>query len=294
MTAGILNLDKPKGWTSHDVVARVRRLTGEKKVGHAGTLDPFATGVLLVCLGMAVRLVEYLQGHDKRYRATVRLGISTDSYDAEGKPLQTRPVPELTVAAIEAALAQFRGTIQQRPPIYSAIKQRGVPLHRRVRRGESVLVQPREVQIHHLSMIRWQPPDLTLEVHCSAGTYIRSLAHDLGELLGCGGHLAGLIRLASGPFSLESSHSLAAFKEAVQRETWQDWLIPPAQALTDFLAVPISEEARQHLKHGRSIAGPEAADGQLGYALAVDGRMVALLRYQAERSCWHPYKVFPS
>lgn len=294
MTSGIINLDKPRGWTSHDVVARVRRLTGERKVGHAGTLDPFATGVLLVCLGTAVRLAEYLQRHDKRYKATMRLGITTDSYDTDGQPLQTRPVPDLTVPAIEAALEQFRGTIQQRPPIYSAIKQGGVPLHRRVRRGETVQVQPREVQIHHLTLVCWQSPILTLEVHCSAGTYIRSLGHDLGEALGCGGHLVDLVRLASGPFDLVSAHSLSAIEEAIQQEDWQGLLLSPMQALTDFLAVPISEEAQEHILHGRSIAGPEVADGQLGYALAGDGTLAALMRYQADQGCWHPFKVFPS
>lgn len=292
MTAGILNVDKPRGWTSHDVVARVRRLTGVQKVGHAGTLDPIATGVLLVCLGTAVRLVEYLQGHDKRYRAKVRLGVTTDTYDAEGSPLQTRPVGDLTATAIDTALQRFRGAIQQRPPIYSAIKQGGVPLHRRARRGEAVLTGPRPVQIDRLTLLLWQPPMLSLEVHCSAGTYIRSLAHDLGEALGCGGHLVELVRLASGPFDLASAHTLAAIEEGVQQGDWQKWLLPPAQGLVDFLAVPISEEERQQLQHGRSISGPDAADGQLGYALAGDGTMVALLRYRVERSCWHPFKVF--
>jgi tRNA pseudouridine55 synthase len=209
MITGILNLDKPPGWTSHDVVTRVRELTGERRVGHAGTLDPLATGVLVICVGAAVRLTEYLQGHDKRYRARIRLGISTDTYDRQGEVMQVRPVPDLTEATIMAELRRFEGEILQRPPVYSALKQKGIPLYRRARRGEPIQPAPRRVHIHRIELIAWQPPELTLEVDCSAGTYIRSLAHDLGEALGCGGHLMALVRLASGPFNLESAHSIA-------------------------------------------------------------------------------------
>ncbi len=292
MTSGILNLDKPQGWTSHDVVARVRRLTGERRVGHAGTLDPLATGVLLVCLGAATRLTEYLQAAPKTYRATVRLGLATDTGDAEGAVVATRPVPPLSSEDLEEALAAFRGTIVQRPPIYSAIKQGGVPLYRRARRGEEVTPPPRQVTIYALDLIAWAPPDLTLLIVCSAGTYIRSLAHDLGERLGCGGHLISLCRTASGRFRLEEAISLEDLAAAVARGDWARFVLPPHWALDGFLPVAVGAEEEARLRHGQELPCPTPPRTEQGYALSAQGDVVALLRYEADRRSWRPYKVF--
>ncbi|MBA3530322.1 MAG: tRNA pseudouridine(55) synthase TruB, partial [Ardenticatenales bacterium] len=193
---GLLIVDKPQGMTSHDVVARLRRVTRMKKIGHAGTLDPLATGVLVLALGKGTRTLEYLTGQDKVYEATVYLGQSTDSYDAEGEVLTRHEGALPEQSEVEAALDAFRGDIWQKPPIFSALKQGGEPLYKKARRGESVEIEARPVTIYNLVLTFWNPPEVGLYVHCSKGTYIRSLAHDLGVALGVGGHLKALRRTA--------------------------------------------------------------------------------------------------
>ncbi|MCC7355269.1 MAG: tRNA pseudouridine(55) synthase TruB [Anaerolineae bacterium] len=291
MTAGILNLDKPKGWTSHDVVAQVRRLTGERRAGHAGTLDPLATGVLLVCLGAATRLAEYLQATQKTYRATVRLGQTTTTGDAEGEITAARPVPPLTVADLEEVLAAFRGPIVQRPPAHSAIKQDGVPLYRRARRGEVVEAPPRTITIYELNVVAWMPPHLMLDVVCSSGTYIRSLARDLGERVGCGGHLADLCRTASGRFRLEDAVSWERLASAVAVGEWKGLVQPPHLALDGFTCVTVDAGNEGRLRHGMDISCLVPPPAERGYALSASGDIVALLRYDVERRSWRPYKV---
>ncbi len=205
---GILNIDKPQWLSSHDVVARVRRICGTRRVGHAGTLDPLATGVLLVCVGRATRLSEYLMGQQKVYTATVRLGQTTNTYDAEGEVMAERPFSHITPAAIEQALGLYRGSIEQVPPIYSALKVNGQPMYKLARAGKDVERKPRPVTIYELDLIDWTPPNLELRVVCSTGTYIRSLAYDMGETLGCGGHITVLRRTAVGEFKIADAISL--------------------------------------------------------------------------------------
>ncbi|MBS1245788.1 MAG: tRNA pseudouridine 55 synthase, partial [Chloroflexi bacterium] len=176
---GILVVNKPQWWTSHDVVGYIRRLTHQKRVGHAGTLDPMATGVLLVCLGRATRVAEYLMDSDKMYRAVVRLGVETDTYDAEGQVVATRPV-NVDESDLRAALAHFVGAIDQVPPMYSALKRDGKPLYQLARQGIEVERKPRRITIYDIALREWQSPDATIDVRCSSGTYIRSLAHDIG------------------------------------------------------------------------------------------------------------------
>ena len=190
--AGVFNIDKPAGLTSHDVVQSVRKLTGIRKAGHAGTLDPLATGVLLVCIGAATRVIEYLQAGAKVYRTTVRLGERTTTYDAEGDIINAKPVPALSLEQIETALDCYRGEIEQTPPMYSALKYQGRPLHKLARAGIEVERKPRPVTISRLTLCHWRPPDLTLEIVCSPGTYVRTLADDLGLQLGCGAHVPRL------------------------------------------------------------------------------------------------------
>ncbi|MCD6519847.1 MAG: tRNA pseudouridine(55) synthase TruB, partial [Anaerolineae bacterium] len=181
MVSGILNIDKPKGLTSHDVVDRVRRLAKQRRVGHAGTLDPLATGVLILCLGGATRIVEYLSESPKAYRATIRFGLVTDTWDLEGKVIEEREWQGLSLAEIQQVLSQFQGTIEQVPPMYSALKHQGKPLYKLARQGITVARKPRRVEIYRLSILDWRPPELVLEVECSKGTYIRSLAYELGQ-----------------------------------------------------------------------------------------------------------------
>ncbi|MFW5942793.1 MAG: tRNA pseudouridine(55) synthase TruB, partial [Chloroflexota bacterium] len=197
---GLLNVDKPLHLTSHDVVARVRRLCDTRRVGHAGTLDPLASGVLVLAVGRATRLLEYVVGQPKEYQARVRLGQETNTYDGEGEITAQRPVP-VTRADVEQALQQFRGDIAQIPPMYSALKKGGKRLYELARQGKEVEREARRVTIYDLEILTWDRPVLTVRVRCSTGTYIRSLAHDLGQALGTGAYLSGLRRTAIGAFS---------------------------------------------------------------------------------------------
>jgi tRNA pseudouridine55 synthase len=287
MMDGILNLDKPKGMTSHDVVDRVRAVARQRRVGHAGTLDPMATGVLLVCLGRATRLAEYLMASPKTYRARIRLGIATDTYDAEGQVTEERPV-EVTRSDVEATLDQFRGRILQIPPMYSAIKRKGQPLYRLARQGITVEREPRPVEIYELRLTGWEPPDLMLEVTCSPGTYIRSLAHDLGQALGCGAHLTGLVRLASGDFRLEDAVPL----EELTPERLPEVLLPLDAALRRYPALHLDEQTARAVRSGRAITGPPPEEEPLARAYGPDGSFLAVLEYQPDRGVWHPRKVF--
>lgn len=297
---GILNLNKPRGPTSHDIVERVRALTGLRRVGHAGTLDPLATGVLLICLGQATRVAEYLMAGQKVYRARVRLGITTDTCDAEGEVIAEAPVT-VSREQVEEALARFRGTILQTPPMYSALKRAGVPLHRLARRGIEVEREPRPVEILRLELSAWEPPDCTLEVTCSPGTYVRALARDLGEALGCGAHLTALVRLASGDFRLEDAVTLDEFAQAAATGRWPDLLQPLDAALTRFPALHLDAKTAQRLCLGQEIAvgglplsGESGGDGKgwLARAYGPDGTFLALVAYDADTGFWRPHKVF--
>jgi len=286
---GFLNIDKPAGMTSHDVVARVRRGLHVKKVGHAGTLDPMATGVLIVCMGPATRLSEYVMQSTKRYRARVRLGATTDTYDADGEILSETDASHITLEDIEQALSPFVGDIAQVPPMYSAIKQGGRKLYKLARAGETVERAPRAVSIVALEVSEWASPEFTLDVTCSAGTYIRSLAYDLGAALGVGAHLAGLVRTASGFFTLENAVSLDELT-AAEGGWWRAHLVRPQDALRDWPTVSLNEIDADHIRHGRTISGADMTDDTLAWALEADGSLLAVLR--AEAGIWQPHKVF--
>jgi len=291
--SGILNIDKPQGWTSHDVVARVRHLSGQKQVGHAGTLDPLATGVLLVCLGQATRVSEYLMRGRKVYRAAVHLGLSTDTYDAGGRVTATAPQVNVTLSQLEEALAAFVGRIEQTPPMYSALKYRGAPLYRLARQGKTVERKPRPVEIYDLKLLDWSSPVLTIEVTCSPGTYIRSLAHDLGQRLGCGAHLSSLVRLASGHFTLDEAISLETLSEAFATGRWAELLRPLDEALLDFEAITFDCQAERRIRLGQPVLGPEpSSSSSLCRAYSTEGRLIALLQYKAQTGLWQPKKVF--
>ena len=289
---GILNLNKPAGMTSHDVVARVRRLTDQRKVGHTGTLDPMATGVLLLCLGRATRVAEYLVAGSKRYRATVRLGIATDTYDAAGRVTAYDSSFDVNLALIEQALAPWHGVVQQVPPTFSAIRQHGRRLYQLARRGESVSPQPRTVDIKELRILAWKAPLLTLDIVCSPGTYIRSLAHDLGQALGIGAHLAALVRLASGKWRIEDSTSLRQFEADVAEDRWQQHLHPIDAALHNLIRIDLPPEQAAKALQGQLIQWPGLAEHQLLRAYSPEGDMIAILQAADEPDHWHPHKVF--
>ncbi len=290
--SGILNVDKPEGWTSHDVVARVRRLTHQRRVGHAGTLDPFATGVLLVCLGQATRVSEHLMAARKLYWARIRFGAATDTYDATGRiTLQTERIPE-SREAIEKLLPRFTGRILQTPPVYSALKLAGEPAYRRARRGEAVAQAPRPVEIYELRLCSWSPPDLEIEVLCGKGTYIRSLAHDLGQAAGSAAHLAALERRAVGQFTIDDAVSLPAFEALVEEGRWQDLLYPLDEALLQYPALIVPAEDVRRLLHGQPIVAEPVAERALRRIYGPDGVFVALVEGDESAGVWRPHKVF--
>jgi tRNA pseudouridine55 synthase len=279
--------------TSHDLVDRVRELTGIRRVGHAGTLDPMASGVLLLCIGQATRIVEYLMGGPKVYRARVRLGVSTDTYDADGRVVAEAPVT-VERSHVETALARFRGPILQMPPMYSALKHHGTPLHRLARRGLEVERSPRQVEIYGLELSAWEPPYCTLEVTCSGGTYVRSLAHDLGQLLGCGAHLVGLTRLASGDFRLEEAVTPEEFAQAAAENRWQALLYPLDAALRQFPSLHLDAEAARKLCAGLPLSLPAFGEVGMARAYGPDASFLALVRYDVAAGVWRPHKVFRS
>jgi len=287
--SGILNTDKPAGMTSHDVVDRVRRISGQRRVGHTGTLDPAATGVLVVCLGQATRVAEYLMASDKVYRAQICLGVSTDTHDAEGEVTATAEV-DVHEDEVRRALASFIGSIQQVPPMYSALKREGVPLYRLARRGITVEREPRPVKIHDIELLDWARPLLTIRVKCSPGTYIRALARDLGQRLGCGAHLQSLTRLASGHFTLEKAVSLDELAEAFAQGSWQEIVHPIDEALLDFEPMVVDAQTEKRIRHGQQVQGPDSPD--LRRAYSQKGELIAILRHDPQTGHWQPKKVF--
>lgn len=238
--------------TSHDIVQRVRRWSGQRRIGHTGTLDPMASGLLVLCLGVATRLAEYYQGHDKTYEARVTLGRATDTYDAVGRTVASADVPPLTNADVEDALAAFRGQIEQKPPVYSALKQGGESLHRKARRGETVNVAPRKVTFYEIKLLSFTPPaKVSLWIRCSAGAYVRSLAHELGQALGTVGHLSYLRRVEAGPFSVADASVLPVIEGAAAAGL-ADLMIAPDAGL-GMPRLTVSEEEQVRLGHGQKI-----------------------------------------
>jgi tRNA pseudouridine55 synthase len=247
---GLLNIDKPGNCTSHDVVAHIRRWTRVPRVGHAGTLDPQATGVLLIGLGTGTKLTQFLHECPKTYRATLQLGVRTDTCDAAGTVVEVYPVRERSQDEVEAVLAGFRGVIAQIPPMFSALKQQGRRLYTLARQGIDVERPSRRVQIFRLALLELTAATLSLEVECSSGTYIRVLADDIGTRLGCGAHLSALVRTATGPFSLAQALTLPALEEAVRRDEWRHHVITLSAAVAAFPALILTAAAAQGLAHG--------------------------------------------
>lgn len=256
---GILLIDKPSGWTSHDVVAKLRGLLGERRIGHSGTLDPMATGLLVLFIGRATRAVEFAEAHDKRYLARLRLGISTDTRDIWGKTLSQR---EVSVARdeLENALARFRGELLQTPPMYSAIKQGGKKSYELARAGIEAELPPRPVNISRLEILGFEDGDWLLDVACSKGTYIRSLCHDIGESLGCGGAMSGLRRTAAGLFSVDRAVSLEQVSGAVSAGEAGRYLLRLDELFTDYPPLIAEPEQERKLRNGAAY-GCEAEPG---------------------------------
>ena len=291
VVSGVLVVDKPVGLTSHDVVQIIRRGTGIRRAGHTGTLDPRASGVLVVLVGPAVRLSEYVSASDKRYQATLRLGSSTDTYDSEGSITASAAFEEISEEQFEEVLQRFIGEIEQIPPPYSAIKVKGRKAYELAREGEEVELEPRKIQVYSLELLEWDPPEAVIDVFCSSGTYVRSLANDVGEALGCGAHLIGLRRTKSGRFTLRDAVPMRRLQEAFTAGDWYKYLIPAAEALGDWPMVELNPEEVDLIRHGHRIP---ADSGSKGWSRGVSeqGDLVALLEADEDTHEWQPRKVF--
>jgi tRNA pseudouridine55 synthase len=287
---GLLVVNKPSGKSSHDIVYAVRHITGEKRAGHAGTLDPMATGVLVICVGQAVRVSEYLIDHAKTYRARVRLGIETDTYDATGRVVATRET-NFAPADIAAALNSFVGKFSQRPPAHSAVQRDGVRAYKLARLGIALELEPREIEIYSIVIREVRGDEVEFDVHCSKGTFIRSLAHDLGEKLGGGAHLSALTRLASGPFTLEMSATLEELEAAAARAELARYLLPMDRALSQFDLLRLDPATARGVRQGKFIPMPGNLTTPLVRAYDERGNLIALLE-PAGSDALKPKKVF--
>ena len=285
---GILLLDKASGPSSNQALQRVRHLFRAEKAGHTGALDPLATGLLPVCFGEATKIAGGLLGARKAYETVARLGITTDTDDAEGQVLRERPVPPLDIATIDAALARFSGRIQQVPPIYSALKRGGEPLYAKARRGETIEIEPREVDVHEFSLqsaadLLDPAPQLRLHVECGSGTYVRSLVRDLGELLGCGAHVAELRRLWVDPFREPRMWTMEALEAMAERgEHHLDACLLPVEAgMVSWPEVRLGEAQAARLGQGQTVRAAFRHLGEVAVCDA-DGRALGLGHIDAE------------
>jgi tRNA pseudouridine55 synthase len=296
---GFLVLDKPVAWTSHDVVEAARRWLGTRRVGHLGTLDPLATGVLPLAIREATKLVPFLQQGNKVYVGTIRLGLCTETYDAEGRVTREHDGPLPSEASVRRALEGFVGDILQVPPMFSSVKRHGVPLYRLARRGEEVERAARPVRIHEIRMHHYAPPEIGGEVTCSPGTYVRTLAHDLGELLGCGAYLSGLRRTHSHPFSLDQART----PEDCEALATQGGLESALVAADVALALPrvrLTATQTRRVANGGDVPvaeargelerGPLPKPGDRVAALSPDGGLVAVMELRPDRRL-HPLRV---
>lgn len=296
MDAGgyVLPVSKPVGPTSHDVVAMARRSLGIRRVGHTGTLDPFASGLLVLCVGRATRLAEYLSGLDKTYVAEARLGVSTDTLDREGTVVaEDDGWRALDAESVATGLQSFVGEIQQVPPQFSAKKVDGEAMHRRARRGERLELPPVSVRVHSAELLRFEPPSVEFTVHCSTGTYIRALARDLGEALGVGAHLTSLRRTTVGPFDVTDAVSVEDLEQA---DIVRAARVPPLAALSHLATVEVNEGEAARIRHGQRVrieapvGARPVAEGDHLVAVAHDDQLVAVARF--EDGVVKPSKVF--
>ncbi len=305
---GILNLIKPRGGTSFQAVHLIRLWSGEQHVGHAGTLDPMATGVLPICLGQGTRIAQFLSNETKIYNADIMLGVTTDTYDATGTITEEHDITTVTLTQIENALETFRGSIKQKPPMYSAVKHAGKRLYHFAREGIEIERPSRIVQIITLELLDWHSPILTIRVECTKGTYIRTLAYDIGQALGCGAHMTDLIRLKCGPFCIEDGVTLPEIEDAFHNNYWQNYIYPLDTHLLNWRAAIVDQTTRKKIENGNSLELAvmtnngkmsclvesdmvnNAADYCRVYTLG--GQLIAIMCREHDGKLWHPEKVF--
>jgi tRNA pseudouridine55 synthase len=290
---GVIVLDKPLGWTSHDAVAKVRKLAGTRRVGHLGTLDPIATGVLPLVVGRATRLAQFYLRSDKVYDAIIRFGYATDTYDSEGQPTTPITEPEIDRERLEQELARLRGTIRQMPPPISAKKVGGVPAYRLARKNIPVELKPVEVSIYSIELLDLNGPEARILVHCSAGTYLRTVAHDLGIAMGCGAHLKTLRRTATGEFTIERAHTIEELEELARQGRLKEAVIPMARLLPEFPSEIVDSVTASHIRHGRDFrVSPFHVRPGSRYVKAItqDGDLIAIGEARLP-NLYHPIMV---
>ncbi len=275
---GILLVDKPQGWTSHDVVAKLRGLARQRQIGHTGTLDPMATGMLVVCLGNATRLVEYMTGHDKTYEGEITLGMSTTTDDTEGDILERQPIPELSDALLRALESQFTGTISQRPPAFSAVKVAGRRAYTVARKGGDPALAPRPVQVHAVALRPIGPATLSVSVRCGAGTYIRGIARDIGEAMGSAAHLSALRRTAAGPFYVSDAWTLDTLQRLADAGRFEEVVTPPDDGITSLPAAIVNEEHASAIAHGRRVKVESDVESEALRMYTMGGELIGIGR----------------
>lgn len=281
---GILFLDKPPGITSHDVVNRVRRALGTRRVGHAGSLDPMATGLLVVAVGPATRFLQYLSLEPKFYACEATFGVETTTQDADGEIVARRPVPDDLPARVADALPRLHGLVEQIPPMYSAVKRDGKPLYAYARKGETVEVEPRSVFVERFATISWQDERAQFEIECSGGTYIRTLVHDLGAMIGCGAHVSSLRRTGAGAFRVDSAGGLD--------DLVPSGLVPLREALRPLPMVELTDSEVKFVRDGQSVPNPQANSARLVGLVEPSGECFSVARLQEGRL--HPECVIPA
>ncbi len=301
---GLLIVDKPAGPTSHDVVQRVRKLLNTRRVGHGGTLDPDATGVLLVAVGQATRFFPFFAAGRKVYEGRIRLGFATDTYDASGRPTSEESAALPSAEALARAMAGTVGDIQQVPPRFSAKKVAGRPVHRRARAGEEFTLAPSSVTVFRFDLREYRAPLADFEAECSSGTYVRSLAHDLGVRLGCGAHLATLRRTSAGPYGISEAVALADLEEAAAGGGADRYLVPLERLLPETPAAAVRPEAEVRVRNGSPLEAsqlsallpelpPGPASARVVRLFSVSGRLLALARPTPDGAAFHPFLVLP-
>ncbi len=287
---GVMVVDKPAGWTSHDVVGRCRRLLNERSIGHLGTLDPMATGVLPLVVGSMTRLSQFYSGSEKRYEGIIRLGFATDTYDAEGEPAGPQQQVEVSLEQLQLQVEGFLGKIQQVPPPFSAKKIKGVPAYKLARRNVEVELKPVGVEIYEFNVRELSGPEVHFDCLVSSGTYVRSLAHDLGRKLGCGAHLASLRRTAVAEFELVQAHSLEEIAEAAARNCVSELLVHPRMVLPAIPSVTADDEAVARIRNGRSVNLPEMSRSKWVKVFAGQRELICLATRVAG-TLFHPKVV---
>jgi tRNA pseudouridine55 synthase len=290
---GVIVVDKPAGWTSHDVVAKARRILSERSIGHLGTLDPMATGVLPLVLGRMTRLCQFYTSSEKAYEGTIRLGFATDTYDCDGDPVGPARIVNVTLEEIQVAVLDFVGLIQQTPPAFSAKKIKGVPAYKLARKRQEVELEPVEVKVKEFTVLGLNGDLVDFRCGVSSGTYVRSLAHELGQKLGVGAHLAGLRRTQVAEFAIEQSHTLDEIADAAVQGRVEELLVHPRRVLPDIPSVTATDEDIAKIRHGRTVNLPEMSSSRFVKVFAGQAELICIASRVAG-TLFHPKVVLCS